>query len=114
MPGSHRRSPRPDPGSGTAEGGGGGSPTGGLGQGNCLRLHGQLGLETEVWLEEAGVRRGARGWGNWAVGEARGAVFSELEVEREKRARPERGEAGVVIGGVWGAVCSLPLPLPQS
>lgn len=83
--GSHRCSPRPGPGSGTARGGDGGcggSLSRGLGLGKCLRLHGQLGGRTGVDWKSWGEARGGRGRaGRLIVREARDAVCSELELK---------------------------------
>lgn len=65
VPGSHRCSPRPGPGSRTAgggDGGRGGNLIRGLGLGNCLRLHGQFGAGTGVgWKSWGEVRDAGRG-----------------------------------------------------
>lgn len=80
VPGSHRCSPRPGPRSGTAEGGDGGcgrSLARGLGLGNCLRLHGQLGGGTGARWKSWGEARGAApGWSRWTQWERRAAQFA--------------------------------------
>lgn len=87
VPGSHRCGPRPGPRSRTAgggDGGCGGSLAGGLGLGNCLRLHGQLGGGTGVGWKRRGAARARAGTEPvGSVGEARGAVCSGLEVKEQ-------------------------------
>lgn len=86
--GSHRCSPRPGPGSGTARGGDGGcggSLSRGLGLGKCLRLHGQLGGRTGV------------DWQSW--GEARGGPGPSWKTHSERGARRSLLRAGVEVAG---------------